>query len=55
MKTDATVIVFYSGYAIQVDHEDFIIPVDAKIWNEEDVLRQGISIDSVLAAGRGRG
>ncbi len=49
MKTDATVVVFYSGYAIQVDREDFIIPVDAKIWNEEDVLRQGISIDGVLA------
>jgi len=49
MKTDATVVVFYSGYAIQVDREDFIIPVDAKIWNEEDVRRQGISIDSVLA------
>ncbi len=49
MKTDAIVVVFYSGYAIQVDREDFIIPVDAKIWNEEDVLRQGISIDGVLA------
>jgi uncharacterized caspase-like protein len=49
MKTDAIVFVFYSGYAIQVDREDFIIPVDAKIWNEEDVLRQGISIDGVLA------
>jgi hypothetical protein len=49
MKTDATVVVFYSGYAIQVDREDFIIPVDAKIWNEEDVLRQGISIDGVLS------
>ena len=49
MKTDATVVVFYSGFAIQVDREDFIIPVDATIWNEEDVLRQGISIDGVLA------
>jgi len=29
--------------------EDFIVPVDAKIWNEENVLRQGISIDGVLA------
>jgi uncharacterized caspase-like protein len=49
MKRDATVVVFYSGYAIQVDREDFLIPVDAKIWNEEDVLRQGISIDGVLS------
>jgi hypothetical protein len=49
MKKDATLIVFYSGYAIQVDREDFIVSVDAKIWNEEDALRQGISIDSVLA------
>lgn len=31
-------VVFYSGYAIQVDREDF---------------HQGFSIDSVLAAGRG--
>lgn len=49
MKTDATVVVFYSGYAIQVDREDFIIPVDAKIWTEDDVLRQGISIDGLLS------
>jgi hypothetical protein len=49
MQRDATVVVFYSGYAIQVEREDFIVPVDAKIWNEEDVLRQGFSIDRVLA------
>jgi Caspase domain len=49
MQRDATVVVFYSGYAIQVDREDFIVPVDARIWNEDDVLRQGISIDRVLA------
>jgi uncharacterized caspase-like protein len=49
MQGDATVVVFYSGYAIQVDREDFIVPVDANIWNEDDVLRQGVSIDRVLA------
>jgi uncharacterized caspase-like protein len=48
LEKDATVVVFYSGCAIQVAREDFIVPIDAKIWNEDDVLRQGFSIDRIL-------
>lgn len=49
MKHNATVVLFYGGYGIQVDRENFMIPVDAKIWMESDVVRDGIGIEPLLS------
>ena len=45
----ATVVLFYGGYGIQVDRENFMIPVDAKIWRESDVERDGVGIEPLLS------
>ncbi|MFC0240941.1 caspase family protein [Rhodopseudomonas telluris] len=45
---DSTVMLFYGGYGIQSGRESYMIPVDARIWNEADVRRAGVSIESVL-------
>jgi uncharacterized caspase-like protein len=49
MEHNATVLLFYGGYGIQIDMEDFMIPVDAKIWRGSDVERDGIGIESLLS------
>jgi uncharacterized caspase-like protein len=48
IKPDSVVMLFFGGYGIQLGSESYMIPVDAAIWKESDVRRNGISIESVL-------
>jgi uncharacterized caspase-like protein len=49
IKPDSVVMLFFGGYGIQAGRESYMIPVDATIWKEVDVRRQGLSVESVLA------
>jgi uncharacterized caspase-like protein len=42
------VMLFFGGYGVKVGRESYMIPVDAAIWTESDVRRDGLSIESVL-------
>ena len=48
IRPDSVVMLFFGGYGIQVGRESYMIPVDAAIWKESDVRRNGISIEAVL-------
>jgi uncharacterized caspase-like protein len=48
-------MLFFGGYGIQVGRESFMVPVDATIWKEADVRRDGVSVESVLDAAKGFG
>ena len=48
IKHDTTVMLFFGGYGVQAGRESYMLPVDAVIWKESDVRRQGVSIDGVL-------
>ncbi len=50
VKPDSVVMLFFGGYGVQARRESYMIPVDAKIWKEADVRRDGISVESVLDA-----
>src|SRR6202044_2210726 len=50
IKPDSVVMLFFGGYGIQVGRESYMIPVDATIWKEADVRRDGVSVESVLDA-----
>jgi uncharacterized caspase-like protein len=50
VRPDSVVMLFFGGYGIQAGRESFMIPVDAAIWKEADVRRDGISVESVLDA-----
>jgi len=50
IKPDTVVMLFFGGYGVQVGRESFMIPVDARIWKEADVRRDGVSIEQVLDA-----
>jgi uncharacterized caspase-like protein len=45
---DTVVMLFFGGYGVQVGRESFMIPVDAAIWKEADIRRDGVSVESVL-------
>jgi uncharacterized caspase-like protein len=49
------VMLFFGGYGVQVGRESYMIPVDAKIWKETDVRREGVSIESVLEVMKAQG
>ncbi|MCK1733143.1 caspase family protein [Bradyrhizobium sp. 138] len=48
IKHDTVVMLFFGGYGVQAGRESYMLPVDAVIWKEKDVRRQGVSIDGVL-------
>jgi uncharacterized caspase-like protein len=50
VKPDSVVMLFFGGYGIQAAGESYMIPVDATIWKEADVRRDGVSVESVLDA-----
>lgn len=49
IKPGSTALVFFSGYGIQTNKQSYIIPVDAQIWTEGEVRRDGISVEAILA------
>lgn len=49
VKPGATVLLYLGGYGIQAGRRNNFIPVDAQIWVESEVLRDGISIESILS------
>jgi uncharacterized caspase-like protein len=55
IKADSVVMLFFGGYGIQAGRESYMIPVDARIWKESDVRREGISVESVLGSIKEKG
>ena len=50
IKPGSAAVLFFSGYGIQTAKQSYLIPVDAQIWTEGEVKRDGISVESVLSA-----
>jgi uncharacterized caspase-like protein len=50
IRPESVVLLFFGGYGVQVGRESFMIPVDAAIWKEADVRRDGFSVEFVLDA-----
>lgn len=55
IKPGDVVLLFFSGYGIQSNRQTFMIPVDAQIWQESDVRRDGINLETVLGEINNRG
>jgi Caspase domain/Tetratricopeptide repeat len=54
-KPGSVVLIFFSGFGIQSNRQSFMIPVDAQIWTEADVRRDGLSLETVLGEINNRG
>jgi caspase domain-containing protein/tetratricopeptide repeat protein len=55
IKPGSVALIFFSGFGIQSNRQSFMIPVDAQIWTETDVRRDGLSLEAVLGEINGRG
>src|ERR1700722_16230939 len=55
VKPGSVVLVFFSGFGVQAARQSYMIPVDAQIWTEPDLRRDGFSLESVLGEINNRG
>jgi hypothetical protein len=55
IKPGSVALIFYSGFGVQSGRQSYMIPIDAQIWTEPDVRRDGFSLESVLGEINGRG
>jgi uncharacterized caspase-like protein len=47
---DTVALVFYAGHGLQVDGENFLVPVDARIEREADVPLQAVRLADLMNA-----
>jgi len=49
IQNDTTALFYFSGFGLQVGRQSYLLPVNAQIWSEADVRRDGVSVDALLA------
>jgi lipoprotein NlpI len=55
LRPGSVALIFFSGFGIQSNRQSYMIPVDAQIWTESDVRRDGVSLETVLGEINNRG
>jgi lipoprotein NlpI len=55
IKPGSVALLFFSGFGVQSARQSYMIPVDAQIWTEPDVRRDGFSLETVLGEINSRG
>jgi lipoprotein NlpI len=55
IKPGSVALIFFSGFGVQSSRQSYMIPVDAQIWTEADVRRDGFSLETVLGEINSRG
>ena len=49
IRSGTVALFYFSGYGIQVARQTYLIPVNAQMWTEAEVRRDGVSVDALLA------
>jgi hypothetical protein len=47
---DSAALVYYAGHGLQVDGENYLVPVDARLTKEDDVAGHGVRLADVMGA-----
>lgn len=55
IKPGSVALLFFSGFGIESGRQSYMIPIDAQIWTEADVRRDGFSLEKVLGEVNSRG
>lgn len=55
VKPGSVALIFFSGFGVQSNRQSYMIPIDAQIWTEADVRRDGFSLETVLGDINSRG
>jgi formylglycine-generating enzyme required for sulfatase activity len=48
IQPGSAALFYFSGFGIQSARESYLIPVDAQIWSEPEVKRDGFGLDDIL-------
>src|SRR5262244_1713344 len=49
IRNGTATLIYFSGYGIQVARQTYLLPVNAQVWTEADVRRDGVSVDALVA------
>ena len=55
IKPGSVALIFFSGFGVQSSRQSYMSPVDAQIWTEADVRRDGFSLETILGEINNRG
>jgi uncharacterized protein len=55
IKPGATAFFFFSGFGIQSDRQNYLIPSAAQIWAEADIPVDGYNLETIIGEMNGRG
>jgi tetratricopeptide (TPR) repeat protein len=55
IKPGSVALIFFDGFGIQSTRQTYLIPVDAQIWTEPDVRRDGFGLETILSEMHSRG
>src|SRR5437660_11070604 len=55
IKPGSVALLFFSGFGVQSGRQSYMLPIDAQIWTEADVRRDGVSLETVLGEINSRG
>lgn len=55
IEQGSVALIFFDGFGIQSGRQTYVIPVDAQIWTEADVLRDGFNLETILGEMNNRG
>jgi uncharacterized caspase-like protein len=48
-RPGSAVLVYFGGFGVQSRGQNYMIPVDAKIWEERDIRRDGVNVEETLS------
>jgi formylglycine-generating enzyme required for sulfatase activity len=49
IRSGMAALFYFSGYGIQAARQTYLIPINAQVWSEADLRRDGFSVDGLLA------
>jgi hypothetical protein len=55
IRPGTVAVAYFAGYGIQSARQNYLIPVDAQIWTEPDVQRDGVPLERLLTEMSRRG
>lgn len=48
-------LIFFDGFGIQSNRQTYLLPVDAQVWTEPDISRDGFGLEAILGEMNSRG
>jgi hypothetical protein len=50
VRPGSSVVIWFGGYAVQAKDQNYLLPVDVRIWRERDIRTDGLAVDEVRSS-----